>query len=88
MRSAGRDPRFDGLSGAFVDERFRKQYAFLFDEALPEEKRQLRSTLQARRILQALAALLAVVQAMCKQHGKADMCGAGCSMSASFLAHS
>ena len=47
-RSAGRDPRFDGLSGAFVDERFRKQYAFLFDEALPEEKRQLRSTLQAR----------------------------------------
>ncbi len=47
-RSAGRDPRFDGLSGAFVDERFRKQYAFLFDDALPEEKRQLRSTLQAR----------------------------------------
>ena len=48
LRSAGRDPRFDGLSGAFFDERFRKQYAFLFDEALPEEKRQLRSTLQAR----------------------------------------
>ncbi|KAK9846520.1 hypothetical protein WJX81_005833 [Elliptochloris bilobata] len=45
-KSEGRDPRFDGLSGNFVDERFRKQYAFLFDEALPDEKRHLRSTLQ------------------------------------------
>ncbi|KAK9807560.1 hypothetical protein WJX72_002543 [[Myrmecia] bisecta] len=41
-----RDPRFDGLSGKFVDERFRKQYAFVYDEQLPEERQQLKKALQ------------------------------------------
>ncbi|KAK9905044.1 hypothetical protein WJX75_008538 [Coccomyxa subellipsoidea] len=41
-----RDPRFDSLSGALQQDRFRKQYAFLYDEQLPAEKEELKSTLQ------------------------------------------
>ena len=41
-----RDPRFDSLAGKLVPERFRKQYAFLYDEQLPAERDQLRATLQ------------------------------------------
>lgn len=72
--SEGRDPRFDGLSGNFVDERFRKQYAFLFDEALPDEKRALRSTLQARLEL----CLLATTSGMPLGEGKEGSDDEGC----------
>lgn len=41
-----RDPRFDSLSGALQPDRFRKQYAFLYDEQLPDEREQLKATLQ------------------------------------------
>ena len=44
--SASRDPRFDDLSGNLSAERFRKQYAFLYDEQLPAERDQLKATLQ------------------------------------------
>ncbi|CAL8464266.1 g3801 [Coccomyxa elongata] len=41
-----RDPRFDSLSGALQPDRFRKQYAFLYDEQLPAEREELKATLQ------------------------------------------
>jgi ribosomal RNA-processing protein 36 len=41
-----RDPRFESLSGGqFSDDRFKKQYAFLYDEQLPEERRALKEAL-------------------------------------------
>ena len=44
--SSSRDPRFDDLSGNLSADRFRKQYAFLYDEQLPAERDQLKATLQ------------------------------------------
>lgn len=42
-----RDPRFESLSGgAYNDDRFKRQYSFLYDEKLPEEKRALREALK------------------------------------------
>jgi ribosomal RNA-processing protein 36 len=42
------DPRFEGLSGAFNQERFRKQYGFIYDEQLPEDRKALREALKVR----------------------------------------
>ena len=44
--SKSRDPRFENLSGKFSTDQFRKQYAFVYDEALPEEKKDLKRQLQ------------------------------------------
>jgi|APGre2960657444_1045066.scaffolds.fasta_scaffold00364_7 ribosomal RNA-processing protein 36 len=44
-RPVGRDPRFDSAEGGEDDGAFRKRYAFLFDEALPAEKRRLKGAL-------------------------------------------
>ena len=39
-----RDPRFESLSGGqYNDERFKKQYAFLYDEKLPQEGADLKA---------------------------------------------
>ncbi len=46
--SESRDPRFENLSGKFSTDQFRKQYAFVYDEALPEEKRDLKSQMQVQ----------------------------------------
>jgi len=46
--SESRDPRFENLSGKFSTDQFRKQYAFVYDEALPEEKRDLKSQMQVK----------------------------------------
>lgn len=43
LKREGKDPRFEDLSGKYNPERFRKQYAFLFDEALPAERSQLKA---------------------------------------------
>ena len=41
-----RDPRFDSLSGTLDNDRFRMRYAFLYDEQLPAEREQIKSSLQ------------------------------------------
>ena len=41
-----RDPRFDSLSGTLDTDRFRKRYAFLYDEQLPAEREEIKNTLQ------------------------------------------
>ena len=43
-----RDPRFDSLSGTLDTDRFRKRYAFLYDEQLPAEREEIKHTLQVR----------------------------------------
>jgi hypothetical protein len=48
QRKAGRDPRFESLSGDLDDAAFRKRYAFVFEEQLPEERKRLKALLQAR----------------------------------------
>ena len=35
---AGRDPRFDQLTGTFDQDKFKSGYAFIFDEQLPQEQ--------------------------------------------------
>ncbi|KAL3144478.1 hypothetical protein ABBQ32_004218 [Trebouxia sp. C0010 RCD-2024] len=47
--SKSRDPRFENLSGKFSTDQFRKQYAFVYDEALPEEKKDLKRQLQGTK---------------------------------------
>lgn len=42
----GKDPRFEDLSGAYNADRFRKQYAFLYDEQLPAEKSDLKAAMK------------------------------------------
>lgn len=44
--SESRDPRFENLSGKFSTDQFRKQYAFVYDESLPQEKQELRQQMQ------------------------------------------
>lgn len=45
-KRASRDPRFETLSGGqYNEERFKKQYAFLYDEKLPAEREELRGAL-------------------------------------------
>lgn len=48
--SKNRDPRFENLSGKFSTDQFRKQYAFVYDEALPEERNNLKRQLQVMMI--------------------------------------
>ena len=36
------DPRFDDLAGKYRDEAFKKRYAFLYDEQLPQEKAEVK----------------------------------------------
>ena len=40
------DPRFDDLAGTFADERFRKQYGFIYDEQLPQEQQNLKASIK------------------------------------------
>ena len=40
-----RDPRFDSLSGSYTEAAFKKRYSFLYDEALPAERKELKQTL-------------------------------------------
>ena len=47
-RKAGRDPRFESLAGELDGGAFRKRYAFMFEEKLPEERKRLKQLLQAR----------------------------------------
>jgi hypothetical protein len=47
-RKAGRDPRFESLSGDLNEPAFRKRYAFVFEEQLPEERKRLKALLQVR----------------------------------------
>jgi hypothetical protein len=42
------DPRFDDMAGKYKDEVFKKRYAFIFDEQLPEEKTKLKKGLKVR----------------------------------------
>ena len=46
-----KDPRFEDLSGKYVPERFRKQYSFLYEEVLPQERSSLRSAAKVTRTL-------------------------------------
>jgi ribosomal RNA-processing protein 36 len=49
-----RDPRFQTLTaGAYVDESFKKRYAFLYDEKLPEEKKALQEALKKAKSTEA-----------------------------------
>lgn len=41
-----KDPRFEDLSGRYDPGRFRKQYAFLYDEALPQERAAVKAKLK------------------------------------------
>ena len=41
-----RDPRFETLTGRLDESRFRKQYAFLYEEALPRERSGTRTALK------------------------------------------
>ena len=54
-----RDPRFDeavaGAGGSVTDSAFRKRYAFLYDEQLPQEKAQLKAQLKVRPLRLGLA---------------------------------
>jgi ribosomal RNA-processing protein 36 len=54
-----RDPRFDeavaGAGGSVTDSAFRKRYAFLYDEQLPQEKAQLKALLKVRSLRLRLA---------------------------------
>jgi len=56
---ASRDPRFDeavaGAGGSVTDSAFRKRYAFLYDEQLPQEKAQLKAQLKVRSLRRGLA---------------------------------
>lgn len=43
----GKDPRFESLSGGpFKEERFKKLYSFVYDEKLPEERKDLKIALK------------------------------------------
>lgn len=41
-----RDPRFESLSGQYSEERFKRRYAFLYDDKLPQEKKELKTAMQ------------------------------------------
>ncbi len=40
-----RDPRFESLSGKYSEDKFKKCYAFLYDEKLPQEKKELKEAI-------------------------------------------
>lgn len=59
-RTQGKDPRFESLAGgAFDERRFKSQYAFLYDEKLPEERKGLRAALKKAKGAEARADLQA-----------------------------
>ncbi|RMZ55256.1 hypothetical protein APUTEX25_005534 [Auxenochlorella protothecoides] len=59
-RAQGKDPRFESLAGgAFDERRFKSQYAFLYDEKLPEERKGLRAALKKAKGAEARADLQA-----------------------------
>lgn len=39
------DPRFESMAGAYSERAFKKRYSFIFDEKLPEERRELKESL-------------------------------------------
>lgn len=41
-----RDPRFESLSGQYNEERFKRRYAFLYDDKLPQERKELKANMQ------------------------------------------
>lgn len=41
-----RDPRFDDTIATFKDDAFKKRYAFLYDEQLPQEKEELKKSMK------------------------------------------
>lgn len=41
-----RDPRFDSLGGQYSEKAFKKRYSFVYDEALPAEKRDIKQALE------------------------------------------
>lgn len=46
-RSEVRDPRFESLSaGQYSEEQFKRRYAFLYDEKLPQERADLKAALK------------------------------------------
>ena len=58
--SESRDPRFESLSaGQYDEEKFKKRYRFLYDEALPGERDDLRAALRRAKGTGARAALQA-----------------------------
>ena len=46
-----RDPRFETLAGRLEEGRFRKQYAFLYEEALPQERSGMKAALKVLHAL-------------------------------------
>ena len=46
-----RDPRFETLAGRLEEGRFRKQYAFLYEEALQQERSGMKAALKVRHTL-------------------------------------
>jgi ribosomal RNA-processing protein 36 len=55
-----RDPRFETLSaGQYSEERFKKRYAFLYDDKLPAEREELRGALRKAKGAAARAELQA-----------------------------
>ena len=77
----GRDPRFDPLtarvsgggkkSGAVSDDKAKKRYAFLYDEKLPEEKRELQEALKKTKSEAKKAEIKAQLTRL-TQHAKAE----------------
>lgn len=45
-KSEGKDPRFEELSGRLDKDGFKKRYAFLYDQVLPQERRALKDRLK------------------------------------------
>lgn len=41
-----RDPRFDSLGGEYSEKAFKKRYSFVYDEALPAEKKDVKQALE------------------------------------------
>lgn len=46
-----KDPRFEDLSGRYNADRFRKQYAFLYEEQLPQERSSLKVAMKVGHTL-------------------------------------
>lgn len=46
-----KDPRFEDLSGRYNADRFRKQYAFLYEEQLPQERSSLKAAMKVGHTL-------------------------------------
>ena len=41
-----RDPRFDSLAGQYNEAAFKKRYSFLYDEALPKERQEIKDNMK------------------------------------------